>query len=66
MRSEVSPLNDLRRTAPPALQERIRLAAAQIEGERKPVTILFTDIVGSTSLAEKLDPEEWREIVNGA
>ncbi|HSR34589.1 MAG TPA: ABC transporter substrate-binding protein, partial [Anaerolineae bacterium] len=34
------------------------------EGERKPVTILFTDIVGSTSLAEKLDPEEWKEIVS--
>jgi len=36
------------------------------EGERKPVTILFTDIAGSTSIAERLDPEEWREIVSGA
>jgi ABC-type oligopeptide transport system substrate-binding subunit/class 3 adenylate cyclase len=36
------------------------------EGERKHVTILFTDIVGSTALAEKLDPEEWREVVSGA
>lgn len=44
----------------------MRLASANIEGERKPVTILFTDIVGSTSIAEKLDPEEWREIVSGA
>ncbi len=34
--------------------------------ERRPVTILFTDIVGSTTLVEKLDPEEWKEIVNGA
>lgn len=34
--------------------------------ERRPVTILFTDIVGSTALAEKFDPEEWKEIVNGA
>jgi ABC-type transport system substrate-binding protein/class 3 adenylate cyclase len=34
--------------------------------ERRPVTILFTDIVGSTALAEKLDPEEWKEVVNGA
>lgn len=34
--------------------------------ERRPVTILFTDIAGSTALAEKLDPEEWKEIVNGA
>lgn len=31
--------------------------------ERRLVTILFTDIVESTTLAEKLDPEEWRRIV---
>ncbi len=37
-----------------------------LAGERKPVAILFTDIVGSTSIAEKLDPEEWKEIVSGA
>ncbi len=31
--------------------------------DRRMVTILFTDMVGSTSMAEKLDPEEWRRIV---
>jgi ABC-type oligopeptide transport system substrate-binding subunit/class 3 adenylate cyclase/tetratricopeptide (TPR) repeat protein len=61
-----SQLDALRQSAPQALQEKIRLASTNIEGERKPVTILFTDIVGSTSYAEKLDPEEWREIVSGA
>ena len=44
----------------------MRHASAQIEGERKPVTILFTDIVGSTSHAERFDPEDWREIVSEA
>ena len=52
--------------APQAVRDKIRASSAQIEGERKPVTIVFTDIVGSTSLAEKLDPEEWKEIVSGA
>lgn len=56
----------LQRSAPPQLRDRLAIASRQSEGERKPVTILFTDIVGSTSLAEKLDPEEWREIVSGA
>ena len=32
--------------------------------ERRVVTILFADIKGSTALAEKLDPEEWTEIMN--
>ena len=59
-------LGALRQSAPQALQEKMRAALANLEGERKPVTILFTDIVGSTSYAEKLDPEEWKEIVSGA
>ncbi|MFN2120607.1 MAG: ABC transporter substrate-binding protein, partial [Anaerolineales bacterium] len=66
MLSESSGLETLRQTAPQALREKVRAASAGIEGQRKPVTILFTDIVGSTSLAEQLDPEEWKEIISGA
>src|SRR5438128_8892224 len=32
--------------------------AAPPEEERKPITAVFVDIVGSTSRAEKLDPED--------
>lgn len=35
-------------------------------GERRVVTILFCDVKGSTYAADKLDPEEWSEIINGA
>lgn len=35
-------------------------------GERKLVTALFADIVGSTEWAEAMDPEDWRVIVSGA
>jgi len=31
--------------------------------ERRLVTILFIDMVDSTSKAEKLDPEEWRQVI---
>lgn len=31
--------------------------------ERRQLTIMFCDLVGSTSLSEKLDPEELREVV---
>jgi class 3 adenylate cyclase/tetratricopeptide (TPR) repeat protein len=32
-------------------------------GERRHLTVLFCDLVGSTEIASHLDPEEWREIV---
>ncbi len=41
-------------------------SAYPIVGERKSITILFTDIVGSTPLAENLDPEDWKNVVAGA
>jgi class 3 adenylate cyclase/ribosomal protein L40E len=61
-----SKLRSLQETAPHELREKIKAARTEIVGERKPVTIVFTDIVGSTSIAEKLDPEVWKEIVSGA
>jgi class 3 adenylate cyclase len=36
-----------------------------VEGERRHLTVLFCDLVGSTEIASHLDPEEWREIVAG-
>ena len=33
------------------------------EGERRHLTVLFCDLVGSTEIASHLDPEEWREII---
>jgi hypothetical protein len=33
-------------------------------GERRHLTILFCDLVGSAELAAPLDPEEWRDIVD--
>ncbi len=37
-----------------------------LEGERRVVTILFCDLVGSTAAAGQLDPENWAEIINQA
>ncbi len=50
--------------APPTLIEKMR--TAKLTGERKPVTALFADIVGSTTLAEQMDEEDWTQIVNEA
>jgi class 3 adenylate cyclase/tetratricopeptide (TPR) repeat protein len=35
-----------------------------MERERRTVTMLFCDVVGSTAMAERLDPEAWTDIMN--
>src|SRR5271165_1453194 len=36
----------------------------EVPAERRPITVMFCDLVGSTSLAAKLDAEDWRNLVN--
>jgi class 3 adenylate cyclase/predicted ATPase len=38
---------------------------ASVGGERRHLTILFCDLVGSVTLSSQLDPEEWRATVAG-
>src|SRR6266852_7077413 len=55
--------------APLDVTELIRVEAEQrdtgLTGERRHLTVLFCDLVGSTEIAARLDPEEWRETVAG-
>ena len=46
--------------------QRVRAARhpRNMEGERRVVTMLFCDVKGSTAMAEKLDPEEWADVMN--
>jgi class 3 adenylate cyclase/tetratricopeptide (TPR) repeat protein len=37
-----------------------------LEGERKQVSVLFVDVVGSTALSEQLDPEDMHGLMNRA
>jgi class 3 adenylate cyclase len=39
-------------------------AVPLISAERRPITVMFCDLVGSTDLAAELDPEDWRNLVN--
>src|SRR2546428_12606570 len=34
--------------------------------ERRPITVLFADIAGSTAIAERLDPEDWTTLIGQA
>src|SRR6185503_4650667 len=49
---------------PRHLAERILTSRAVLQGERKPVTVLFCDVVGSTGLAERLGPDAMHDLLN--
>ena len=49
---------------PRHLAARIRADAAALEGERKLITVLFCDVVGSMSIAERLGAESWLSVVD--
>src|ERR1700719_2380782 len=38
-------------------------ASARDVAEHRPITVMFCDLVGSTGLAARLDPEDWRNLV---
>ncbi|HYB90351.1 MAG TPA: alpha/beta fold hydrolase, partial [Candidatus Binataceae bacterium] len=49
---------------PKDLAAKILKTRGQIEGERRQVTVLFCDLARSTEIAERLDPETDRELLN--
>jgi class 3 adenylate cyclase/tetratricopeptide (TPR) repeat protein len=50
---------------PKFLADKILITRSSIEGERKLVTVLFADVANYTSMSEKLDPEEVRQVMDG-
>jgi class 3 adenylate cyclase/tetratricopeptide (TPR) repeat protein len=49
---------------PKHLADKILSSKSAIEGERKQVTVLFTDVSGFTAMSEKLDPEDVHGIMD--
>jgi predicted ATPase/class 3 adenylate cyclase len=50
---------------PKFLADKILTTRSSIEGERKRVTVLFADVANFTAMAEKFDPEEVHQIMDG-
>ncbi len=50
---------------PKFLADKILNTRSAIEGERKVVTVLFADVANYTAIAEKRDPEEVHQIMDG-
>jgi len=51
---------------PKHLADKILNSRSAIEGERKQVTVLFTDVSGFTAISERLDPEDVHTIMDRA
>ncbi len=56
-------LAQLQSYIPQQLANKIR-ASGHVEGERRPVTVVFADVFGFTALSEKLDPEDVASLMN--
>ncbi len=56
----------LQRLVPREFAEQLLATRGQVGKERRMVTILFSDVKGSTAMAESLDPEDVMEIMDGA
>ncbi len=48
---------------PQVLPSTPTLHASRAEGERRQLTVMFCDLVDSTTLSQQLDPEEYGEVV---
>src|SRR5208283_4685014 len=48
--------------SPPSAPQRPK--TPDVSAERRPITVMFCDLVGSTALASRLDAEDWRSLVN--
>lgn len=57
-------LSELHSSMAQSLASKILPNRKQMKGERKNVTILFSDISGFTQISEKLDPEEVIDLIN--
>src|SRR5262249_19849997 len=50
--------------APKPANEDISPAAPHDTAERRQVTVMFSDLVGSTALSARMDPEDLREVIS--
>src|SRR5215469_2525838 len=50
--------------APKLANENVSAVAPQETAERRQVTVVFSDLVGSTALSARMDPEDLREVIS--
>jgi class 3 adenylate cyclase len=65
----IAALRTVRVAKPPSVDEPTAPAAPSVtsedRAERRQVTVMFSDLVGSTALSARMDPEDLREVISG-
>jgi class 3 adenylate cyclase/predicted ATPase/ribosomal protein L40E len=64
--SDVMLAEALKRLVPQEFAERLLSTRGRVGSERRIVTMLFSDVKGSTAMGEQIDPEDLMDIMNGA
>ena len=62
----IADIKDIKKSAPavPIAAAVSALTVSPDGGERRQVTVLFCDLVGSTALSSRIDPEDLREVIS--
>src|SRR6201994_2566964 len=64
LRSNAMPAEAPASVSPSAPPDPTRLpGASEITAERRPLSVMFCDLIGSTALSSRLDPEDLREVI---
>ncbi|MBV8398976.1 MAG: AAA family ATPase [Acetobacteraceae bacterium] len=64
LRSNAMPAEASARVSPSAPPDLIGLpGASETTAERRPLSVMFCDLIGSTALSSRLDPEDLREVI---
>src|SRR4051812_34661654 len=64
LRSQTMPADDLVRSSPDSPASPTgTLLSAETTAERRPLSVMFCDLIGSTALSSRLDPEDLREVI---
>src|ERR1700749_1892479 len=64
LRSNATPAEAPAQVSPSAPPDLIGLpGASETTAERRPLSVMFCDLIGSTALSSRLDPEDLREVI---
>src|SRR4051794_14340758 len=64
LRSQAAPTEPVAKVSPsPPADPNEQVDTSETTAERRPLSVMFCDLIGSTALSARLDPEDLREVI---